>query len=291
MQLDLVCRHAGAPSVTNLRMSAQHAPSRRAVVGSAAAFLAGNLWQAVEPAAAVARLPSDDDVLVYVGAGCFWHVQHEMVVAEQKLLGRNGDSFTAIAGYAGGTKVGKDGKVCYHNMAFDSDYGKLGHTEVVAVRVPEDSVEGFVEAYISLFDSKGIRADPQDAGGEYRCKQLLAIHLFAVTLLPNTPPESQAGTVLTGRVYASRACVRACVLRRSAIGLPGGIKNEAVSVLQDAAAKKGMKVLAGKGDEDDTLRARSIYVYDTEEFPFYAGELYHQYHNDMVSAALVSVLP
>jgi hypothetical protein len=80
-----------------------------------------------------------------------------------------------------------------------------------------------------------------------------------------------------------RACVRACVLRRSAIGLPGGIKNEAVSVLQDAAAKKGMKVLAGKGDEDDTLRARSIYVYDTEEFPFYAGELYHQYHNDMVS--------
>lgn len=72
------------------------------------------------------------------------------------------------------------------------------------------------------------------------------------------------------------------LLGRSAIGLPGGIGNEVVSVLQEAAAKKGMKVLAGKGDEDDTLRARSIYVYDTSEFPFHAGELYHQYHNDMV---------
>ena len=43
-----------------------------------------------------------------------------------------------------------------------------------------------------------------------------------------------------------------------------------------------MKVLAGRGDEDDTLRDRSIYVYDTAEFPFHAGELYHQYHNDMI---------
>ena len=56
--------------------------------------------------------------------------------------------------------------------------------------------------------------------------------------------------------------------------------------MEDAAAKKGMKVLAGTGDEGDTLRARSIYVYDTAEFPFHAGELYHQYHNDMVGARL-----
>ena len=59
-----------------------------------------------------------------------------------------------------------------------------------------------------------------------------------------------------------------------------------MSDLKAAAAKKGMTVLAGKGDEDDTLRARSIYVYDTSEFPFHAGELYHQYHNDMVCVPL-----
>jgi len=212
--------------------------SRRAVLGSAA-ILAGNLLlgQATsEPAAAEARLPSPDDVEIYVGAGCFWHVQHEMTVAEKALLGRDGNSFTAVAGYAGGTKTGKDGKVCYHNMAFDSDYGSLGHTEVVAVKVPKDQVEGFVDAYVNLFNPLGLRADPQDQGGEYR----------------------------------------------SGIGLPGGINNAAVARLEKAAAKKGMRVLAGKGDEDDTLRDRTIYVYDTAQFPFYAGELYHQYHNDMI---------
>jgi len=163
-------RRAGQETaVATLRMSAVPQPSRRAVLGSAAAVIAGNLIQGAPAPSAAARLPADDDVTIYVGAGCFWHVQHEMTVAEQKLLGRGDDSFTAIAGYAGGSKLGKDGKVCYHNMAFDSDYGKLGHTEVVAVRVPQDSVPGFVEAYVNLFNGKGIRADPQDQGGEYRC--------------------------------------------------------------------------------------------------------------------------
>ena len=35
-----------------------------------------------------------------------------------------------------------------------------------------------------------------------------------------------------------------------------------------AAAKKGMTVVAGKGDEGDTLRDRTIFVYDTTQFPF-----------------------
>ena len=39
---------------------------------------------------------------VYFGCGCFWHVQHEFVVAEQKILGRSDDELTARAGYAGG---------------------------------------------------------------------------------------------------------------------------------------------------------------------------------------------
>jgi hypothetical protein len=59
------------------------------------------------------------------------------------------------------------------------------------------------------------------------------------------------------------------------------MSNKAVAVLEKQAATKGMKVLPGKGDEEDTLRERSIFVYDTTSFPFHAGELYHQYHNDM----------
>jgi len=185
--------------------------------------------------ARAATKASKDDVLIYVGAGCFWHTQHEMTVAEQSLLGRDGNTFTAVAGYAGGNKLGKNGKLCYHNMAFDSDYASFGHTEVVAVQVPSASVEGFVKAYVDLFDTKGVRHDPQDQGGEYR----------------------------------------------SAIGLPGGVTNGVMQVLTEAAAKKGMTVEAGKGDEGDSLRDRSIFVYDTAQFPFHSGELYHQYHNDM----------
>merc|ERR1711966_52815 len=183
------------------------------------------------------RLPTPDDLLVYMGAGCFWHVQHELIVAENKILGRDANTYTAVAGYAGGTKVGSDSKVCYHNMMGDSDYGKMGHTEVVAVKIPNDRLLFFMEAFLNLFDARGIRADPQDAGGEYR----------------------------------------------TALGLPGGIDNPAVKVLKEFASEKGMKVLAGKGNEPDTLKDRVIYVYDTEAFPFYPGELYHQYHNDMMA--------
>jgi hypothetical protein len=56
------------------------------------------------------RLPTPDDLTIYVGAGCFWHVQHEMIVAEQKILGRGKSTFTAVVGYAGGTKVGQENK-------------------------------------------------------------------------------------------------------------------------------------------------------------------------------------
>jgi hypothetical protein len=89
-------------------------------------------------------------------------------VAEDKILGRDGNTFTSVVGYAGGSKAGSDGKVCYHNLLMDSDYGRLGHTEVVAVRVPEDRLLFFCEQYLRLFNSAGVRADPQDRGGEYR---------------------------------------------------------------------------------------------------------------------------
>ena len=40
---------------------------------------------------------------------------------------------------------------------------------------------------------------------------------------------------------------------------------------RDRRRDKGMKLLPGKGDEPDTLNDKIIYVYDTEQFPFYPG--------------------
>lgn len=54
---------------------------------------------------------ADDDggaaalIDVYFGVGCFWHVQHEFVEAEARLLGRKGSEFTSRTGYAGKSAV------------------------------------------------------------------------------------------------------------------------------------------------------------------------------------------
>ncbi len=51
--------------------------NRRAALGSVAALIAGSWLDRVAPAAAKLdpRPPTPDDLLVYFGAGCFWHVQ------------------------------------------------------------------------------------------------------------------------------------------------------------------------------------------------------------------------
>jgi hypothetical protein len=108
---------------------------------------------------------------VYFGAGCFWHVQHEMILAERTILNRKDEELTSLTGYAGGGGRGTDdqGRVCYHNVQSIADYGKLGHGEVVGMTVPTNTVGEFAEEYFKLFDgNKGERADPMDKGGEYR---------------------------------------------------------------------------------------------------------------------------
>ena len=149
------------------------APRRDLLVRAATAIVGTGLGWGAGPAAALGSTGGTQpggaaEVLVYVGAGCFWHVQYEMILAEKKLLGRDGSTYTAVAGYAGGTRVGTGGKVCYHNEAAEADYGQLGHTEVVAVRVPRDRVNEFSKSFVKLFNAKGLRNDPQDKGGEYR---------------------------------------------------------------------------------------------------------------------------
>ena len=100
----------------------------------------------------------------------FWHVQHEFVEAEKKILGRKDSEVTARAGYAGGRGAGADGgSVCYHNLQRKNDYGSLGHAEVVSMRIPASKYGAFAEEYFKLFGADGSRPDQfGDRGLEYR---------------------------------------------------------------------------------------------------------------------------
>lgn len=99
------------------------------------------------------------DVSVYFGVGCFWHVQHEFVKTEEKLLNRHDNELTSLAGYAGGMKTASENDlVCYHNILGVGDYGKKGYGEVVGMSIPENSINDFAQEYFSLF-SNGDRPD------------------------------------------------------------------------------------------------------------------------------------
>lgn len=67
------------------------------------------------------------------GNGCFWHVQHELIQAEKKILGRTDDELTSYAGYAGARTAPTDNKLCYHNMKGINDYGRAGAGEVLVL--------------------------------------------------------------------------------------------------------------------------------------------------------------
>jgi hypothetical protein len=106
---------------------------------------------------------------VYFGVGCYWHIQHEFVQAERDLLGRNDHQLTSRTGYAGGKATDGEGRVCYHNLQFVADYGKLGHGEAVGMSLPGDKIPDFASVYFDLFDHRTKdRVDPMDRGGEYR---------------------------------------------------------------------------------------------------------------------------
>jgi hypothetical protein len=104
------------------------ATSHRRVLGSAIAAITALTFGFTTTVAT-----ADDKMNVYFGVGCSWHIQYEFIEAEQKLLGQGDHQLTSRAGYAGGTKTGSEGRVCYHNFQSLADYGKLGHGEVVGM--------------------------------------------------------------------------------------------------------------------------------------------------------------
>jgi len=221
---------------SNMIQLSAHSQERRAFINTGA-FAAASLLVSspvVLPEPALAE--GDDEIQeVYFGCGCFWHVQHEFAKAEKTILGRSDDELTARAGYAGG-KLGrgkKDGKVCYHNGAGASDYGKLGHGEVVSLKIPTSKFQEFAVEYCKLFKD-GMRPDQGgDRGLEYR----------------------------------------------NLVAFKGGSNNALTQQLIEASKATGDQLGfgVGKGSDDDIPKL--VWIMDIDEFPFYVGEAYHQFHD------------
>ena len=72
---------------------------------------------------------------------------------------------------------------------------------------------------------------------------------------------------------------------RSLIGLPKGSDSPLYEGIAAAAQRAGFKLENGKGNDPDTLGKQLVYVYDSNKFPFYQAEVYHQFHNDFQSPA------
>ncbi len=172
--LPLASAWSARPSSSTPRIADDVATRRSFLAGLATTSLATTVASTSQPspanAADVNNSSSDEELIdCYFGCGCFWHVQHEFVEAERKILGRSDDQITSRAGYAGGKAGALDGKVCYHNAGNIADYGKLGHAEVVSMRIPSSKFYDFAVEYCKLFDKDGFRPDQfGDRGTEYR---------------------------------------------------------------------------------------------------------------------------
>jgi len=65
---------------------------------------------------------------------------------------------------------------------------------------------------------------------------------------------------------------------RSVLGLPGGIKSPLMDIVRQENVNK-MQLREGSGDDGDNLNV--VWVMDTNRFPFYRAEQYHQFHRGL----------
>lgn len=65
---------------------------------------------------------------------------------------------------------------------------------------------------------------------------------------------------------------------RSILGLSGGPKHPLYSPIKKVAKAAGYKLQSGTGSDPDTLGTQIVFLYDTQKFPFYQAEIYHQFH-------------
>lgn len=166
---------------------------------------------------------TENQVKLYFAVGCFWHVQHSFIKAEETILQRSGVNLTSLAGYAG-AKI--PGTACY--------YDEKVTAEVVGLEIPSESISKFAEIYFKHFVGHD-RSHANDIGPHYR----------------------------------------------AAIGLPGGIGSSLLGEITKSQMQgQNFELREGQGDDADTLHSSIIWVYDSDRFPFYQAELYHQFHDD-----------
>jgi peptide methionine sulfoxide reductase MsrA len=68
---------------------------------------------------------------------------------------------------------------------------------------------------------------------------------------------------------------------RNLVGLPGGVKSPLAKQLVDASIQNGDKLdfAKGKGGGTDPDARGLVFIMDTDDFPFYVAEQYHQFHD------------
>jgi peptide methionine sulfoxide reductase MsrA len=185
--------------------------------------------------------------VVYLGNGCFWERQwayYNVEISPRAPFRRKPDDTTSLVGYAGGKAPSGEGEVCYHT-GDGRDYGALGHAEAVLVHL-----------------------DPSNATLAAEQLASLAIDFFRSF----TGPAGARGRPDAGDMGSPY---------RSMVGLPGGMSSPLYAALvKHNAFKMALKpgtggAGAGGGDGDEF---NTVWVYDSEVWPFYSGEVYHQYH-------------
>ena len=203
-------------------------------------------------------LKNDPKRSVYLGQGCFWHTQYDFYKLESHAAspfkGRAHANITALVGYAGGLfqQNGLEGRVCYHGER-SMDYSRLGHGEAVSVELdwPDETViDGttraqFKELVVHYFED-GFR----DVGEGKR---------------ERLDPQD------VGAEY------------RNMIGIPGGMESPLYKEVK-AANKYNMPLKSGTGGPpgSDTEGEYVVYIYDSNKFPFFRAETYHQFHPNTV---------
>lgn len=55
-----------------------------------------------------------------------------------------------------------------------------------------------------------------------------------------------------------------------------------ISEIRAAQSKTKFEMEVGAGSDPDTLGQALVWLYDAVEYPFFQGEIYHQFHDDMV---------
>lgn len=110
------------------------------------------------------RARAAKEVDIYYGVGNFFHLQHELVYKEALDFSRREGDITAVAGYAGGKTAGDLDRVCYSGLAGSPDHVALGHTQVVRVTLPEESVTDFTRFFLDEVPKRKVF----DTGNQYR---------------------------------------------------------------------------------------------------------------------------